>query len=397
MKDVPLDESAAEAHLMNFLTVEGITGEEKAIGEAVAAALKKVGVPAAAIRFDNVHKKIPLPTQTGNLIVELPGTRKGDRLLFSSHLDTVALCAGAKPMRQGDRIVTDGSTALGSDARTGCAVIVAMVETLLKHKLPHPPLTLLFTVREESGIHGARELDLKDLGGARMCFNVDTTHANMLLIAAVGQENWEAEIKGKASHAGVAPEKGISATLVGSIALAEAHRAGWFGKVTKPEGAGTSNVGVFGGKDRKAAGDATNVVTDYVHITGEARSHDAAFAGTIAAGYRDAFMKAREAVKTSDGETAEVKFDAQPSYPPFKLDEKSPAVQYARRAVESLGMTPEVISSNGGLDANWLVKHGVPTVTFGSGQAEVHTVKEYVNLPEFIKGCRLAVVLATQE
>jgi len=397
MKNVPLDESAAEAHLMNFLTVEGITGEEKAIAEAVAAALQKVGVPAAAIRFDNAHKKIPVPTQTGNLIVELPGTRKGDRLLFSSHLDTVALCAGAKPMRQGDRIVTDGSTALGGDARTGCAAIVAMVETLLKHKLPHPPLTLLFTVREESGLHGARELDPKDLGGAKMCFNVDATHANKLTIAAVGQENWEVAIKGKASHAGVAPEKGISATLVGSIALAEAHRAGWFGKVTKPEGAGTSNAGVFGGKEGKAAGDATNVVTDYVHIIGEARSHDAAFAGTIVAGYREAFKKAQAAVKNSDGETAEVTFDAKPSYPPFKLDENSPAVQFARRAVESLGMAPEVIHSNGGLDANWLVKHGVPTVTFGSGQAEIHTVKEYVDVPEFLKGCRLAVVLATQE
>jgi tripeptide aminopeptidase len=397
MKNVPLDESAAEAHLMNFLAVEGITGEEKAIAGAVAAALQKVGVPAAAIRFDNAHKKIPVPTQTGNLIVELPGTRQGDRLLFSSHLDTVPLCAGVKPIRQGDRIVTDGSTALGGDARTGCAAIVAMVETLLKHRLPHPPLTLLFTVREESGLHGSRELDPKDLGGAKMCFNVDTTHANKLIIAAVGQENWEAEIKGKASHAGVAPEQGISATLVGSIALAEAHRAGWFGKVAKPEGAGTSNVGVFGGKDGKAAGDATNVVTDYVHIVGEARSHDAAFASRIAAGYREAFMKAREAVKSSDGEMAEVRFDVKPSYPPFKLKENSPALQYARRAVESLGMTPEVISSNGGLDANWLVKHGVPTVTFGSGQAEIHTVKEYVDVPEYLKGCRMAVVLATQE
>ena len=397
MKNLPLDERAAEAHLMNLLSVEGITGEEKAIAEAVTAALQKVGVPAAAIRFDDAHEKIPVPTQTGNLIVELPGTRKGDRLLFSSHLDTVPLCAGAKPIRQGDRIVTDGSTALGGDARTGCAAIVAMVETLLKHKLPHPPLTLLFTVREESGLHGARELDAKDLGGAKMCFNVDSTHANKLTIAAVGQENWEVAIKGKASHAGVAPEKGISATLIGSIALAEAHRAGWFGKVTKPEGAGTSNVGVFGGKEGKAAGDATNVVTDYVHITGEARSHDPAFAGTIVAGYREAFKKAQAAVKNSDGEMAEVTFDAKPAYPPFKLDENSPALHYARRAVESLGMTPEVISSNGGLDANWLVKHGVPTVTFGSGQAEIHTVKEYVDVPEFLKGCRLAVVLATQE
>ena len=397
MKNVPLDESAAEAHLMNFLSVEGVTGEEKAIAEAIAAALQKVGVPADAIRFDQAHEKIPVPTQTGNLIVELPGTRGGDRLLFSSHLDTVPLCAGAKPIRQGDRIVTDGSTALGGDARTGCAAIVAMVETLLKHKLPHPPLTLLFTVREESGLHGSRELDPKDLGGATMCFNVDSTHANKLTVAAVGQENWEVAIKGKASHAGVAPEKGISATLIGSIAIAEAHRAGWFGKVTKPDGVGTSNVGVFGGKDSKAAGDATNVVTDYVHITGEARSHDTAFISTIVAGYREAFMKAREAVRDLDGEMGEVTFDAKPSYPPFTLEENSFAVQYARRAVESLGMTPEVVSSNGGLDANWLVKHGVPTVTFGSGQAEIHTVKEYVDVPEYLKGCRLAVVLATQE
>jgi tripeptide aminopeptidase len=108
-------------------------------------------------------------------------------------------------------------------------------------------------------------------------------------------------------------------------------------------------------------------------------------------------MQARGAVKNSDGEMAEVTFDSKPSYPPFHLDEKSPAVQFAQRAVESLGMTPEVIRSNGGLDANWLFQHGVPTVTFGSGQAEVHTVNEYVDVPEYLKGCRLAVVLATQE
>ena len=50
--------------------------------------------------------------------------------------------------------------------------------------------------------------------------------------------------------------------------------------------------------------------------------------------------------------------------------------------------------SNGGLDANWLDKHGIPTVTIGAGQAEIHTIKEYVNLPEFAKGCRLALLLA---
>jgi tripeptide aminopeptidase len=393
----PVDVKGAEEHLMRFLAVEGVTGEEAAIAAAVSDELKKVGVPASAIRFDTVNKRIPVPTQTGNLLVDLPGTRPGPRLLFATHLDTVPLCAGAKPKREGNRIVSDGTTALGGDNRTGCAVLVTLAETLLKHKLPHPPITLLFTVREESGLHGARELDPADLGGAKMCFNVDGKLAAELIFGAVGQENWEVEIRGKASHAGVAPEKGISAMLVASVALTEAHRGGWFGKVVKPNGHGTSNPGVFAGKGGKAAGDATNVVTDYVHIKGEARSPESAFAAAITEAYREAFAKAQAEVKDVEGATAEVKFDHKPAYPPFKLDESAPIMQRAKRAAESLGLKPIPLFSNGGLDANWFDKHGVPTVTIGAGQYEIHTVKEYVDLPEFANGCRLAVVLATLE
>ncbi|MCC6776450.1 MAG: M20/M25/M40 family metallo-hydrolase [Hyphomicrobiales bacterium] len=392
-----VDAKAAEDHLMKLLSVEGVTGEEAAIAAAVTDELKKVGVPASAIRFDSANKRIPLPTQTGNLIVDLPGTRAGPRLMFATHLDTVPLCAGAKVRREGGRIVSDGTTALGGDNRTGCAVLVTLAETLLKHKLPHPPITLLFTVREESGLHGARELDPADLGGAAMCFNVDGKHPAELIIGAVGQENWEVEIRGKASHAGVAPEKGISATLVAAVALTEAHRGGWFGKVVKPDGVGTSNPGIFGGKDGKPAGDATNVVTDYVHIKGEARSADAAFAETITKAYREAFAKAQAEVKDVGGEAAEVKFSNRPSYPPFKLMEDAPVLRHAKRAAESLGLKSSTIFSNGGLDANWLDKHGVPTVTIGAGQYEIHTTKEYVDLAEFVDGCRLAVALATQE
>ena len=396
-KDIPLDVKSAEDHLLKFLAVDGVTGQEAAIAAAVIEELKAVGVPQSAIRFDTVHERIPVPTETGNLIVTLPGTRPGPRLLFATHLDTVPLCAGAKPQREGDRIVSDGQTALGGDNRTGCAALVALVETLLKHQLPHPPLTVLFTVREESGLHGARELDPADLGGAVMCFNVDGRLASELIVGAVGQENWEVEITGKAAHAGVAPEKGISATLVAAVALTEAHRGGWFGKVVKPEGKGTSNVGIFGGKDGHPAGDATNVVTDYVQIKGEARSPEAAFATTICEGYREAFARAQQEVKDADGATADVKFASRPSYPPFNLAADSAAVAHAKRAVESLGLTPTTIFSNGGLDANWLDKHGVPTVTIGVGQYEIHTINEYVDLPEFAQGCRLAVALATLE
>ncbi|MGR9171049.1 M20/M25/M40 family metallo-hydrolase [Rhizobium sp. KDH_Rht_773_N] len=392
---IPLDVAAAENHLMRFLSVEGITGQEKNIGLAVVDALKAIGVPEKAIRFDDANKRIPLPTETGNLIVDIAGTRPGPRLLFSTHLDTVPLCAGAKPRREGDRIVSDGTTALGGDARTGVAVLVVVAETLIKNNLPHPPITLLFTVREESGLHGARELNPADLHGAAMCVNVDGQMASDLIVGAVGQENWEVEIVGRASHAGVAPEKGISATLVGAVALAEARNNGWFGKVVKSDGRGTSNVGIFGGKDNKPAGDATNVVTDYAFIKGEARSPEASFATKIATGYKEAFARAQSEVTDDQGHKAEVKFSHKPSYPPFELGKDTPIVKRATRALQMLGIEPVYVFSNGGLDANWLDKHGVPTITIGAGQAEIHTIKEYVNLKEYEKGCRLGVLMAT--
>lgn len=394
-KTIPLDTKSAEEHLMRFLKVKGLSGEEAAIAAAVADELKKVGVPASAIRHDTVHKRIDLPTEIGNMFVDLPGTIPGPRIMFATHLDTVPICAGAVPMREGDKIVTDGSTGLGGDNRTGCAVLVTLVETLLKNNLPHPPITLLFTVREESGIQGARNIDPADMVGATMCFNVDSKVPEVFIIGAVGQESWNVEIKGKAAHAGVAPEKGISSTMVAALALADVKKNGWFGKVVKPEGHGTSNPGVFAGKADKPAGDATNVVTDYVHIKGESRSPQESFASAITAAYEAAFVKAAAEVTDIHGATAEVKFTSHAAYPPFNLPEDAPAVVYAKRAAESIGLKPSTLFSNGGLDANWFDKHGVPTVTFGAGQYEIHTVKEYINLPEFFEGCRLAVALAT--
>ena len=392
-----VDVDYATDMLIRLLAIDSVTGFEAAIGAAIVDELKKVGVPASAIRYDTVHQRIKLPTEVGNLIVDLPGTKPGPRLLFSTHMDTVPLCKGAKPRREGDRIVSDGTTALGGDNGTGCAVLIALAKTLIDHKLPHPPITMLFTVREESGLHGARELDPKDLLGATMGFNVDSTHAALLTIGAVGQQNWEVTIKGKAAHAGVAPERGISSTLVASIGLTEARRSGWFGKVEQPEGKGSSNVGIFGGKDGKPAGDATNVVTDYVHLVGEARSTDAAFAVKITEAFEAAFNKAKGEVKDADGNMAEVTFQTRTAYPPFLMSEDDPAVQRAKKAAQGMGLEPVTMVSAGGLDANWLVKHGVPTVTFGAGQAEIHTVNEYVVIPEFAQGCRLAVAIATLE
>jgi tripeptide aminopeptidase len=160
-------------------------------------------------------------------------------------------------------------------------------------------------------------------------------------------------------------------------------------------GRGTSNIGIFGGRDGRPAGDATNVVTDYAFLKGEARSPEAAFAADIAEGFRAAFERAKNEVRDHEGATAAVTFTRQTAYPPFRLDENSPVVRRATRALEILGIRPTYVFSNGGLDANWIDKHGIPTVTIGAGQAEIHTLKEYVVLPEFARGCRIALLMAT--
>jgi tripeptide aminopeptidase len=393
-----VDKGAALTRLMRFLAVEGVTGREAAIGRELVAALKEVGVPAKSIRFDEAHRRIPLPTETGNLIVDLPGRgalANAPRILFMTHMDTVPLCAGAKPKVQGRKVVNTVRTALGGDNRTGCATLVTLAAELAKQKLDHPPITLLFTVREESGLWGARFVDLDDLGRPVMGFNYDGRNANGVVIGAVGADRWEVEIFGRASHAGVAPERGISATMILAQALADVRAGGWFGKVERNTGKGTSNVGPVTGGEGRPAGDATNVVTDYVHVKGESRSHDAKFFKEITAAYKAAFVKAAADVRNSEGRAGRVKFKAATDYYPFLMKETAPVVTRAVATLKSIGLEPMVRTANGGLDANWLNRNGLPTVTFGAGQNEPHTVDEWVDLAEFENACRLAVALAT--
>lgn len=396
MSDLVFDRPDAVARLMRFLAVPGITGQEAAIGQEVIRALLEAGVPRKQIRFDDAHRRIPLPTQTGNLIVDLPGTKSGPRQLFMTHLDTVPLCAGAVPVRKGERIVPRGKTALGGDNRTGVGCLVTLVATLLERKIPHGPLTVLFTVREESGLWGARFVDAADLGQPQFGFNVDGRSPREITHGATGAERWQVEILGRAAHAGAHPEQGISASVVASLALADVYQAGWFGKIRQGTRQGTSNVGSIGGPDGTSAGQATNVVTDFALILGEARSHDGKFNRAITKAYRDAFRRAAATVKNVDGKRARIRFTSRHDYYPFKLKETCEVVATAQAAARVAGWDPELRITNGGLDANWLVRHGVPTITFGAGQNNVHTTDEYVNIPDYLDGCRYALALATR-
>jgi tripeptide aminopeptidase len=384
-----IDASRALRHLMDLLAVEGPSGKEGRVAGAIGKKLRAAGVKSSWMSHDRVHLRAPERFEVGNLIVRLPGTVRGPRRLFLGHMDTVPLCRGAVPVRRGGRIVSKGKTALGGDNRTACACLVTMTETLLKRRLPHPPTTVLFTVGEEVGLWGSRFVTMKDLGRPKLGFNVDSGVAAELVIGALGAERWEVDVRGRAAHAGAHPERGISATLIASRAIADVAARGFFGKIVKGKRRGSSNVGRFQG------GEANNQVTDRVHVTGESRSHDPRFVRRITEEYRRAFARAAKGVKDDRGRPGRVRFTARADYAPFKLDRKSAVVLEARAAARSVGLRSKLIVADGGLDANWLNHRGVPTVTIGAGQHAPHTEEEYVNVREYLDGCRLAVALAS--
>jgi len=384
------DLAAARRVVLDLLAIPGGSGDERGVAERIVKWLREAGCPADAIAFDNANARTPLRGNCGNLIVKLPGTRPGPRRLLMAHMDTVPVCIGTKPVVSG-RVVKSGNpaTGLGADDRSVCAVVLSTALEILRHGLEHPPLTLLFAIQEEVGLYGARYVKAADLGRPQLAFNFDGGAVEKICIGATGGYRMDVTIEGIPSHAGVAPEKGASAVSVAALAIASLVEEGWHGLVQKDGKRGTSNVGVV------HAGSATNVVADRAELKVEARSHDPAFRAKIVKAIEKAFHDAARKVRTSGGATGRVTIDGRLDYEAFRLADDEACVVAAREAVRTVGLAPRLEVSNGGLDANWMAANGVPTVTLGCGQVEIHTTKEQLDLDAFEAACTVALRLAT--
>ena len=210
-----------------------------------------------------------------------------------------------------------------------------------------------------------------------------------MTIGATGDYAIRIEIEGLASHAGVQPEHGVSAIAIAGRAIADLVENGWHGLILKGKHRGTSNIGFM------EAGEATNVVTPRLALRAEARSHDPKFRARIVQEYQAAFERAAKAIKNDEGKTGRVKFTADLKYESFRLPKEEPVVQSALSAVKAAGLSAETKISNGGLDANWLSARGLPTVTMGCGQRNVHTVEEALHIENYLSACQIALFLAT--
>lgn len=384
----------AHRNLIELMSIAGPPGEEQAVADFLRGALEQLDVPPECIVTDCAHQLSEYGGQIGNLIVRLSGNDQEPTRMFAAHMDTVPGAVGAVPRidPQRYRIVNDApGKALGGDNRGGCALLLELARVLCKSGGDHPPTVLAFFVQEEVGLVGAHGLDVELLGNKRpeMCFNFDGSHVDEFLTAVIGTSRFSIEIEGIATHAGADPEEGVSAGIIAANALAQLAREGWHGIIKTPDGEGTANLGVIHG------GTGSNVVMPSVEILAEARSYDPKFRDFVADQWRRAFSDAAAAESNSQGTTGKVEFRPGPCYEAFSLSADEPVVEFAFRAAKKLGFEARCTASSGGCDANEIVAAGIPTVTFGVGQREVHTEREWLDLGDFDLACRLVIELAT--
>ncbi len=310
----------------------------------------------------------------GNLIAKLPGknSRRTEPVLFGVHADTVRPGKNIRPVVEDGVIRTSGDTVLGADDKAG---IAELLEALLSAD-EHPPLEIVVTREEERGLVGAKNLDTTLLE-AKEGFLLDMDALDVVVVGGPSRMTIDVAVRGRAAHAGMEPERGISAIRAAAKAIV-AIREGWVDEGT------TVNVGAIQGGENR------NAVPEHVTVTAECRSVDHERCLAQSALVRRAFEEAAAEM----GAVAEVKMDL--AYRAIQIPEDAPVVGVALRALTSIGFSPQIRTICGGTDASVYNERGIETVVVGMGAREEHSTREHILIEDMKQAVRMLLDMLRQ-
>jgi tripeptide aminopeptidase len=361
---------------LELVRIDSLSRKEHDVAVRIQREVERAG---AVCRYDNAGEKVR--GNTGNLIARIPGNVAGiPPFLLAAHMDTVAPGEGVKPIVEGDIIRTDGSTVLGGDDKSGCAVICEVLSRLHEGGIPHGPIDAVFTICEEIGLQGARNLDLA-LIAAKEGLVYDSDAPGHLVVRAPSAVSIRFTVKGLEAHAGVAPERGLSAIKIASEAIA-AMRLGRIDHET------TANLGVIEG------GRAGNIIPAELMVRGEARSRNAAkLQGQIdhmIACFTEAVGRASVVL---DGKRMAASFEhsVHRSYDGMDIPDDAPLVKKVIEAARRIGRVIEPEGTGGGCDANILNQRGIVAANVGTGMREIHTTREWLDVKDMAAAAELTL------
>ena len=338
--------------------------------------LKKLG---GKVYVDDAGKKYET-TADGNVMARFEGSVKSKPFILGAHLDTVAPCTNVKASIKNGKVVTDGKTVLGADDRAGLAIILEVIRTLKESQEEYPPIEVACTLCEEDGMYGAKYFDASFLQGKEGLI-LDDEYPEELIINAPKAYVFRIKIIGRAAHAGVCPEKGISALEVAAAALSMMK----LGRIDKET---VCNFGVVHG------GQVANSVMDHLELTGEVRSLRPAKVMKQMKHMKSCFAKAaKQFTKKVDGKILRPKIiiDTPKRYDELSVPKNAPAVKLTLAAAKKYGAVMKTVSSGGGCDANVFSGHGLVMSNLGLGVQHCHTTHEYVDIKEFNLAASIAL------
>ncbi len=357
---------------MSLTSIDSVSRKEAKISDEI----RKILAPFAdEILIDRAGEKAG--SDTGNLIARIKGTRDVPPLMLNAHMDTVEPGIGVKPQFINGKFTSDGTTILGADDKSAIAIIIETLRILHENNLPHGPLEIVFTICEEIGLLGAKNLDF-NLLSAKYGFALDTADTECIVTRAPAANRFEILVHGKDAHAGADPENGINAISLASRAIAGLE----LGRID-PET--TCNIGVI-----EARG-ATNIVPNLVRIKGEARSQDETKLENVTRKMVDAFegVVKNYRKENASGALPRLDIDIENEFCRTFIPDDHSVVVLAKQAAENLGRQVKTKKTGGGSDANVFFKKGITTGVIGTGMKDIHTVRESIRLVDMEKTVRL--------
>ncbi|HEX8118636.1 MAG TPA: M20/M25/M40 family metallo-hydrolase [Pyrinomonadaceae bacterium] len=362
--------------LLELVQIDSVSREEREVAQRIKAYCEEMG---AEVFIDEAGEKVG--GNTGNVIARFPGTVPGaEPIMMSAHMDTVVPGRGVKPIIDGDIIRTDGSTVLGGDDKSGCAVIIETIRSLQEQSIPHAPIDAVFSICEEVGLLGAKHLDMSKVR-ARYGIVFDSDDPGFLFTKGPSADHFEIKIYGLESHAGVAPEQGISAIRVAAEAIMNM-------KLFRIDEETTANIGVIRG------GEATNIITNLVTLKGEARSlDDAKLDAQTAHIVKCCEDAAAKYEVTVEGVTTRARVESHVTreYHAMDVSDDSRVVRLVKEAAARMGLKVETLASGGGCDANIFNKRGIECANLGTGMRAIHTVKEWLDVKDMYASAEMTL------
>ena len=321
----------------------------------------------------------------GNLFVRFPdGGLDKERVFFNCHMDTVLPAVGVKVKREGDIFTSAGDTVLGSDDKAGIAALIEVMHTLQEKNIPYGPVDYIFTTCEEVGLRGVKALDPSSIK-AKIGYALDSSGINRVVVGAPAANRITAKINGVAAHAGLSPEKGISAIHLAAKAIARL-------KLGKLDSESTANIGLIEG------GTATNIIPESVVVHGEVRSHTLSkleeYIQKIENVFQDEVNNWADPQKIADGKPS-LDFKVIEDYPIMKLDKESAVIKRIEEAAVSLGAELDYVVAGGGSDANIFNSFGIQCAILSTGMDKVHSTRETITLSDMALTADLVMAILT--